>query len=291
MVPVTTVLLAVAGVLVSSVLVRAARRVEGTTHARRLRTRNWKLPDLLGQRLAAALAAADIEATPEAAVQAAAIAVAASATVAAALAPALLVPVVVVALLAGPIGLRLVSTRHEKRFVHALPYALEQVASELRGGGTVATAIDHLARSPSPVARDARRVHARTTMGMPLVESLAVWPTEHDAPGIPAAAGAFAVATSMGGGSADALDRLASSLRDRLDAAAEASALSTQARLSAVVVGAAPIGYLAFASLVDARSVGALVGTGVGRVCLVVGVGLEVLAALWMRRIVRAEPV
>jgi len=31
------------------------------------------------------------------------------------------------------------------------------------------------------------------------------------------------------------------------------------------------------------------VGTGVGRVCLVVGVALEALAALWIRRIVRAE--
>ena len=77
-----------------------------------------------------------------------------------------------------------------------------------------------------------------------------------------------------------------SSLRQRLDAAAEARALSSQARLSAVVVGAAPLGYLAFSSFVDRRAVGVLVGTGVGRVCLVVGLGLEALAALWIRRIV-----
>ena len=60
--------------------------------------------------------------------------------------------------------------------------------------------------------------------------------------------------------------------------------------MSAVVVGAAPLGYLAFSSLIDQRAVGALVGTGVGRVCLVVGIALEALAALWIRRIVRAEP-
>ena len=42
--------------------------------------------------------------------------------------------------------------------------------------------------------------------------------------------------------------------------------------------------------LVDARSVTALVGTGVGRVCLVVGLALEALAAVWMRRIVASEP-
>ena len=97
------------------------------------------------------------------------------------------------------------------------------------------------------------------------------------------------MAAALGGRAADAIDGLATSLRHRLDAAAEARALSSQARLSAVVVGAAPIGYLAFSSLVDQRAVGVLVGTGVGRVCLVVGIALEALAALWIRRIVRAE--
>jgi Flp pilus assembly protein TadB len=77
-------------------------------------------------------------------------------------------------------------------------------------------------------------------------------------------------------------------LRHRLDAVAEAHALSAQARLSAVVVGAAPLGYLAFSAMVDARAVTALVGTGVGRVCLVAGLALEALAALWIRRILRS---
>ena len=93
---------------------------------------------------------------------------------------------------------------------------------------------------------------------------------------------------SMGGRAADAIDGLAASFRRRLDVIAEANALSAQARLSAVVVGAAPIGYLAFSAMVDPGSVAALVGTGVGRTCLVVGLGLEVLAAWWIRRILRS---
>ena len=61
--------------------------------------------------------------------------------------------------------------------------------------------------------------------------------------------------------------------------------LSAQARLSAMVVGASPLAYLVFSALVDPGSVGVLVGTGPGRVCLVVGLLLEALAALWMWRI------
>jgi Flp pilus assembly protein TadB len=46
--------------------------------------------------------------------------------------------------------------------------------------------------------------------------------------------------------------------------------------------------YLLFSVLVDPATLAVLLGTGVGRVCLLVGLGLETLAALWMRRIVGA---
>ena len=55
--------------------------------------------------------------------------------------------------------------------------------------------------------------------------------------GVDASAGALALCASVGGRSADALDGLATSLRDRLAVGAEARALSSQARMSAMVVG------------------------------------------------------
>jgi tight adherence protein B len=128
----------------------------------------------------------------------------------------------------------------------------------------------------------------RTQLGLPLADALGGWPGDHDATGVRAAAGALAVATTMGGRAADAIDGLASSLRHRLDAVAEARSLSAQARMSAVVVGAAPLGYLAFSAMVDPAAVTTLIDTGVGRACLVVGLGLEALAGLWIRRILRS---
>ena len=114
-----------------------------------------------------------------------------------------------------------------------------------------------------------------------------MWPAERDLPDVRAAAGALVVASTMGGRSAAALDGLAASLRDRLGIAAEAQAQSAQARLSAVVVGGAPIAFVVFSAMVDPTAAGLLVGTAAGRVCLALGLGFEVLAALWMRRILR----
>jgi len=238
--------------------------------------------------LIGALRDADLAWSPEEAVEYCGIAVVAVALVAAALSPVFAIPTALAVVVAGPGALVLARSRRERAFAAGLPAALEQVAAELRGGGTVAAAVDRLAAADGAVAADLRRVHGRTQLGLPLAEALASWPAEHDAPGVRAAAGALAVATTMGGRAADAIDGLASSLRHRLDAVAEARSLSAQARLSAVVVGAAPLGYLAFAALVDPGAVTALVSTGVGRVCLVVGLGLEALAALWIRRILRS---
>jgi len=238
--------------------------------------------------LADALRDADLSWTPEEAVGYWGIAGAAAALLAAALAPVLAAPAVLAVGAAGPVALVFARSRRERAFVAGLPAALEQVAAELRGGGTVAAAVDRIAAEPGAVSADLRRVHVRTQLGLPLADALAGWPADHDAPGVRAAAGALAVATTLGGRAADAIDGLASSLRHRLDAVAEARSLSAQARLSAVVVGAAPLGYLAFSAMVDPAAVTALVGTGLGRVCLVVGLALEALAGLWIRRISRS---
>ena len=90
---------------------------------------------------------------------------------------------------------------------------------------------------------------------------------------------------------ADALEALAQSLREREGLVEETRALSAQARMSAIVIGGAPVAYLAWSSLVDRDALQSLVASPVGHVCLVVGLSLELVGALWMRRIVRAGSV
>jgi tight adherence protein B len=203
-----------------------------------------------------------------------------------AVAPGLVPVVAALAVAAGPIWLRLARGRAERRFVAALPAGLEQVAAALRGGAAVRESLDVLRRDRA-LGPDVGRVLARAELGLGLADALATWPQERPLPEVRAVAGALAVAVTLGGRAADALDGLAASLRERLGALAEARALSSQARLSALVVGGAPLAYLAFSAVVDPSSVNLLVGTDVGRVCLLLGIGCEALAALWMRSILR----
>jgi tight adherence protein B len=173
----------------------------------------------------------------------------------------------------------------------ALPDVLDRVAGGLRAGAGAVPSLSDAAGAadlPEDLSADLGRVIERAEE-RGIGPALEMWAGECPLPAVAAAAAALEVAVTSGGPAAPALEGLAAGLRDRHDAAAELSALSAQARLSAVVVGAAPFVSLALSLLADGRVAPTLLGTPAGRTCLLAGVALEALAALWMHRIVRFD--
>ena len=191
-----------------------------------------------------------------------------------------------------PMAVRRGGRRRDAAIVAALPDVLERVACALRAGAAPLPALAEAATSPdlpAVLATDLRRVVERAGE-VGFVPALGVWTDGRPLPAVAAAAAALQVTADAGGPAAPALDGLAAGLRDQQDAAAEVAALSAQARMSAIVVGAAPIVSLALSLLFDPRVAPTLIGTSPGRACLIAGIALQGLAAGWMRRIVRCEP-
>jgi len=173
----------------------------------------------------------------------------------------------------------------------ALPDLLERVAGELRAGAAPPAALRAAAGGtdlPVALRADLARVVARVERDG-LGPAVGAWAEERPVPAVAAVAAALDVAVGAGGPAAPALEGLAAGLRDRQDALAEVAALSAQARLSAVVVGSAPVASLGLSLLCDRRVAATLVATGRGRACLLSGVALEALAAVWMARILRCD--
>jgi tight adherence protein B len=280
---------AAVGIVLSGGLVRLARRADATDRARALGDHESRLPRVARERLEAALVAADAPADAGAAVQLWLLAALAAGCVAGGLdltfAPLAIGAVVV----GGPIGLHAARGRGARRRDSELPVALELVAAELRTGGTVNGALEALALRDGLLAAELDRVNRRCALGAPLDEALAAWATERREAGVSSAAGALAVAAATGGRAADALDGLATSLRDRSEIAAEGRALSAQARLSAIVVGTLPVAYIGACAMLDPRQVRVLTDTSFGRLCLFAGLTLEALAGLWIRSLLRQE--
>jgi tight adherence protein B len=286
-VPLRALLVAVAGSGAVFALARFARRLTVTDRLRPVRA-GRVLPPVVRRPLARALDEAALKSTPEQALQVWLLAIVIAAMVGSGVAPAVGVLGAAGVVVSGPLALRVGRHRRERMIAAAVPDTLERIGSELRAGGTVATALASVAASDGVLAADATRIERRVGLGAALSEALRAWSAERRAFGVEVAAAALALSATVGGPAAEALDGLASSLRARLSVIAEARALSAQARYSAWVIGLAPIGYLVSTAAVDSRSVHVLVGTDAGRTCVVLGLGLELLGAIWMRAILRA---
>jgi tight adherence protein B len=275
------------GVVLTVMLVRAARRVDARRRVRRLHAAVPVLPEWCRTAIASRLARADLEVTPETALRWWCVGITATAWAAVVLTPSLVVPALLAGIAGGPVFVATRAGGADRRARAAVPDVLDGVVAHVRTGGTVTEAVHSLAERAGPLAPDLRRLSARLRLGAPLAEALGLWADERPVSGVRAAAGALTLVTAVGGSAAGPLEGLAASLRADTAAAGEARALSAQARVSAVVVGLAPLAYLAFSTTADPESSRVLVATTPGRVCLALGIGLEAVAGWWMRALVR----
>jgi tight adherence protein B len=176
--------------------------------------------------------------------------------------------------------------REQRAFELGLPGVLEAMAGHLRSGASLRVALlDAVDAAPPSAAAAMSALAGPVASGAPLVDAVAAWASGHDDASTRLAAAAIGLAATTGGAPARSLDAVAATLRDRIAVAGDIRAASAQARLSTAVVGAAPLAFAVFAGGLDPRTVGFLVTTPVGLVCLGAGIGLDVLGLLWMRHL------
>ena len=200
--------------------------------------------------------------------------------------PALAALVAVVAAGVPVVGLRWAGARARARYRAALPLALEEVARSLRSGTSLVLALGEAAAADGPAAADLRCVVSDTAL-YSIVVALERWADHRPDPEVRLAAAALAMGVETGGAAAQAVDGVAAGLRQRLTAAAEASAAGAQARLSALVIAAAPVGFAVVVGATDPTATGFLFRTRTGLVFLVAGLTLDGLGAWWMARVTR----
>ena len=191
----------------------------------------------------------------------------------------------------GPLlGLSVIGDRRDRRLEGRLPEALEGVARGLRSGASLRLALGEAAGAVTgALAGDLRAVVAAAEGGAPLARALDGWVDRRPLPGVRLAVATLGLGAETGGAQARALDGVAETLRGRLAVAAEVRALSSQARLSGLVIALAPVVFCGLATATDARTAQFLFRTPLGLGCLVLGLGLDACAAVWMVRLARVD--
>jgi tight adherence protein B len=165
------------------------------------------------------------------------------------------------------------------------------IASGLRSGRSLAQSVELAAGElPTPLGPSLRRVADRVALGEPLEEAIDAWAVQVGGPDARVAAAVLGLHRRTGGALAAALDGLAATLRERRSAARELRSLTSQARLSALILGLLPIGFFVFLSVVARDDLRLAIATPIGSGAVILGFTLQGLAYLWIRRLLRVEP-
>ncbi len=178
---------------------------------------------------------------------------------------------------------------------------LESLARSIRSGASLKTGIEettayflsagassqtYLEVNPNLLA-DLNQLQLHLNSGMLLDQALKSWAQARQLPEVIKAVSALTFGSSyqLGGKRAEGIEILAEGLRAEISLEQEIHALSTQARVSGMVIALLPIVFLLIFSTADLGLVGFLFATPLGLLCLALGMGLNFLGAYWMKKI------
>jgi tight adherence protein B len=169
-----------------------------------------------------------------------------------------------------------------------LASSVASVAAALRAGLSLSQAVGFAAAESEPPVSDAlRAVAEREELGLSLDESLARW--GEGSPSSDVRLVADVLRLHVGSGLPLVLDHACRALRERETTRREVRSLTAQARLSGTILGLLPIGFFLFLSVVSHHDMAAAYSSPIGVAAIAVGLVLDGLAFLWIRKLVAVE--
>jgi len=204
-------------------------------------------------------------------------------------------PAVAVGVGAGAFAVGRVSTRRRRaaerrRGEEQLADAVAAVSAGLRAGLSLSQALAYARdEAQSPLRDDLTRLVGRIEVGEPMGDALFAWAEDRGSEDARLIAGVLDLHRRSGGDLPAVLDGLVGTLRERRSAHREIRALTAQARLSGVILGMLPIGFFGFLLLTSRREMTDAMASPLGRTAVAVGLGLELLAFLWIRRLLEVR--
>jgi tight adherence protein B len=203
-------------------------------------------------------------------------------------------PLALLAMLVGLVSpfvvLRILAQRRTKAFDRQLPDVLATIASTLRAGHGLRTALRAIADdSAAPSSEEFSRVLGEERLGRPLHEAIAAMCERIGSPDLEYVATAVNVQSQTGGSLAGLFDTLSETVRERQRHARKVKALTSLGRMSAIVLVGMPIALGALMTLLSPQYMAPLYTTSTGHVLIGVCLTSMAIGALFLKQIVSVK--
>ena len=193
-----------------------------------------------------------------------------------------------------PLVARSITASRRRRRTRALDTALgpmlQSIVDQLRVGRSLLSALESAGPTAGePLAALVQRIVNDVRLGGSVADSLAVIATEERHRHLEVIASAVALHSQQGGSLTEILVGVAESIEDEDRLRRDMLTLTADARLSANVLLAMPIGALIITSLLSPGYATPLVTTPVGRLLSITGLVLGAVGVSWLRMLARPE--
>ncbi len=208
-----------------------------------------------------------------------------------------LTPYTIAALVLGAIAgwvpifyVRRAATKRIALFEEQFPEAIDLIARALRAGHALPTALQMTSEEvPDPVGGEFKLLFEQQNYGLSMTEALRAF-----AERVPLLDARFFVTAlqtqrEMGGNLSEVLDRLAAVLRERFKVKRQVRAVSAHGRITGAVLGALPPVVATALFILSPDHIRLLVDDPLGLYMVIIGVVLQVVGVLIIRRIVDVE--
>jgi tight adherence protein B len=188
------------------------------------------------------------------------------------------------------LAVRVRAGRQRRKFSEQLPDNLQVIASAMRSGQTFVGALKAvLEDAPEPSRNELRRAVMDEQVGIPLADALSQVTERMKSEDFQHVAVVAALQRETGGNTAEVIELVAETVRERIEIRRMVRGLTAQGRLSGGILSVLPIGMLIFISVMNPAYVHPLFHSTEGLIALGVALGLVALGGLAIKKIVEIK--
>ncbi|WP_298863798.1 type II secretion system F family protein [uncultured Gimesia sp.] len=180
--------------------------------------------------------------------------------------------------------------RRFKKFAHQLPDALELVGRALRSGHSLSSGLSVVVQEmPAPISTEFALAYEEQNLGVPIDEALKSMLKRMPNLDLKFFVTAVVIQRQAGGDLAEILDKIGHIIRQRFKIMGQVQALTGEGRISGVVLMALPIALFFAVYYLNPEYVMLLFTDELGRKMIAGGIVLQVLGALWIKKIINIK--